>query len=332
MNAITLMLGAAFLWSLYPAIIALSDAQIGAPLFVILIHISSGLSAALFAFLSIKQKAAVWHNLKYYTKSLDMDEWLYLLLIGIVSTLYNFCFVVAMDSTSKVGTAVIIEAWPLIAMFLAPLLITKTWKKVRFTDYIAGFIALIGVGLIMLGDQVDITMMLTDFHAYSQTEDYDSIIGIIIALIGSFCLALSIVLSGQVSNKISEIVLQEDEYTTTCAYIGEAVRRIVALLPSLLLLFAFKDEWNISAEGFGLAVFAGIFIFNIGSMAVTLALLKSPSSTINMLYYISPILAIGWLYLIGQADLTVMIIFGGALVILANLLVLGKNKKPKEIA
>ena len=329
MNAITLMLGSCFLWSLFPAVIALSLGEIGAPMFIIIIHISSGLSASLFAFLSIKQKAAVWHNLKFYTKSLQFEDWLYLFLIGILSTLFNFCFVVAMDSTSKVGTAVIIEAWPLIAMLLAPYLITKAWKKVHFTDYITGFIALMGVGLIMVGDQMDISMMFTDFSAYVQTDDYNSIVGIIIALIGSVCLALSIVLGGQISNKISKIVLQEDEYTVTCAYIGEAVRRIVALLPSLLLLFAFKDEWNISYEGVGLAIFSGVFIFNIGAIAITLALLKSPSSTINMLYYISPVMAVGWLYLIGMADMTVMILFGGALVILANLLVLGKNKKVK---
>lgn len=332
MNAVVMMLGAAFLWSLYPALIAISGDQIGAPVFIMVIHISCGLSAALFAYCSIKQKKTVWHNIKIVTKSLNFDQWLYLMLIGFVSTLYNLCFIVAIGTTSKIGAAIIIEAWPLFAMFLAPLLVTKDWSQVKLRDYVAGVVALIGVGLIMIADQKDLARLITDYRNFIVSDDFWAITGIMAALIGSICLALSIVLCAEISNKISTVILQEKDYSMTCAYIGETIRRIVALPTSLLLIFIFSDDLGVSYEGVAIGTFVGIFIFSIGSMAVTLALLKAPSSTINMLYYISPILAVLWLYLMDLGEITPMIIVGGALVICANLITLDRHKKKQEKA
>lgn len=323
MNAVGMMLIAAFLWSLYPALIALSGGQIGAPLFVLVIHISCGISAGLFAFFAIKQKKIVWHNLKVYTKSLGFDEWIYLFLIGLMTTLYNFCFFYAMQMTSKAGAAFIIEIWPLFAMFLAPYLIKKTWNKVEVKDYVIGFVALIGVFLVMVGGQDLNALLNADF-------DTQSIIGVVLAMIGSFCVALSIVLTSEVGNRISKIVLQEDKPSLSCAAIAEIARRLVALPPSLLLLWAFSDELVYTNKGLAMSVLIGFLIFTIGSLAMRVALLNARSSTINMLYYISPVMAIGWLYVVGLADLTPMILIGGALVILANLLIISKNKPAKE--
>jgi len=330
MNAVVIMLGAALLWSFYPMMVALSEGQIGPALFVLIVHVTCGVSAALFSFIVTKQRRVVWHNLKTLTKSLGFDEWLYLSLIGVVATLFSFCFLVAMESTSKVGAAIIIETWPLLAMFLAPLLITKTWDKIQLDDYIAGAIALVGVGMIVLGDQKNFSKIFTDFYGYSQTDDYHSLIGITAAIIGSLAIASSIVLSTEVSNRISKTVLQEKSFSMNCTFIAEVVRRIVALPATFLLMYAYGEDLFTNVEGAIYAGLTGVLIFNIGNVAISLALLKAKSSNINMLYYLTPIMGVFWLYLIGLGDMTVMILIGGVLVIIANLIIIDKNKRLKK--
>jgi drug/metabolite transporter (DMT)-like permease len=237
---------------------------------------------------------------------------------------------IAMEATSKVGAAIIIETWPLLAMFLAPLLITKDWNKIKFSDYVSGLIALIGVGFIMLGDQKNMTQLFTDFQGYSQSDDFKSIIGIGAALVGSLCIALSIILSTEVSNKISAVVLQEKSHSMNCTFMAETIRRIVALPPTCLLIFAFHEDLYATWEGIALTSITGIFIFNIGNVAISLALLKAKSPNINMIYYLTPILGVFWLYMIGKGDLTPMIFIGGALIILSNLIVIALNQKDKS--
>ncbi len=312
--------------------VALSENQIGSALFVLIVHASCGLSAALFSFIVTKQRARVWHNIKFVIKSLDFGEWLYLGLIGVVATLFSFCFLVAMESTSKVGAAIIIETWPLLAMFLAPMLITKKWEKIGLTDYMAGLIALIGVGMIVLGDQKNFLKIFYDFETYSQSDDFHSLVGIFAAIIGSLAIALSIVLSTEVSNRISKVILQEDDFSMNCTFMAEIVRRIVALPATFILLFGFKEDLFTNFEGAVYATITGILIFNLGNVAISLALLKAKSSNINMLYYITPIMGVFWLYLIGMGDMTIMILIGGVLVIIANLIIIDKNNKNSKKA
>jgi drug/metabolite transporter (DMT)-like permease len=329
MQAIYMMLVSAFLWSLYPVMIALSGDKIGAPVFVMVIHISCGVSSALFAWITIKQKSIVWQNLMTVTKSLNTDQWIYLALIGLVTTLYNFCFFYAMQMTSKVAAAIIIEMWPLFAMFLAPLLISKEWKALKFNDFLIGALGLSGVIIIMLGDQ-NINFLSTEsIHELYESIDPLSLFGIFMAIIGSLCVALSITLSSEVGNRISKVVMQEDTPSLSSAAIAEVVRRCMAIPPSLFLFWAFSSDISYTAQGLAFSVITGIFIFNIGSFTMRVALLRAPSSSINMLYYISPVLAVIWLYIIGEGNLTPTILVGGLLVIVANLAIIQKNRKPK---
>jgi drug/metabolite transporter (DMT)-like permease len=146
-------------------------------------------------------------------------------------------------------------------------------------------------------------------------------------LLGSFCVALSIILSTEVGNKISNTILQEDKASLNAAALAEIVRRVMAIPPSLILVWAFSDDLTFNTEGLILSAFTGIIIFNVGSMLMRVALLRATSPTINMLYYIAPVLAVLWLYFLGMGEITPTIIVGGALVIASNVLVIRKSKK-----
>lgn len=330
MHPIMIMTGAAFLWSLYPALIAISAGSIGPVAFVLLVHIFCGLSAFLLAWVKIRQRRETFKRIWTEARSLGVDQWIFLGVVGLVSTLYNFCFVLAMNMTSKIGAAIIIEAWPIIAMFLSPILITKNWTRVRMTDYIAGVLALIGVVMIMGGGEAGTVGGDSWMRRVFGGDDIVSMIGAFVALIGSISLALSIIFRAEISNRLAQMLSSSGKFDLRCSFLGETVCRIAALPSTLLLLLIFPEDTYLSWSGVGYAMIAGVLIFNIGSVAITLALLRAPSPTINMLYYISPVLAVLWLYLMGQSGMTVSVIFGGVLVILANLMVIAFARRSED--
>ena len=317
MNSVSIMLVASLLWSFYPIMIALSEGKIGPMLLVIVIHISCGLSAFVFGYIKTKQKKETWQRFKGTVKSLNGDQWVYLLCVGLVSTLYNLCFILAMGMTSKISAAIIIEAWPIIAMFLAPILVSKTWKDVTLIDYVAGVVALVGVLILMTQGNIQNLLDGTNLM---------SVVGAMLAFIGSVCLALSILFRAEISNRIAFIFSSSAKHNLRTTFMGEAICRILALPSSLLLLFIFPEDIYLSFEGLTYGVLTGVFIFNIGSVAVTLAMLRASSSSINMLYYLSPILAVVWLYFSGLAEWNNALLYGGALVILSNIIVIKRQK------
>ena len=332
MQAVLSMLVAVFLWSLYPPLVAMGNDYINLIMFVLFIHMASGISALLFSYLKLRWRPGysdIKQRMKKAVKNITLDQFLYLMIVGLVSTLYNFCFIYAMKTTSKVGASIIIETWPIIAMFLAPMLISKAWDKLRFHDFVAALIALIGVAILMIEDQKNLQMMFFDFSNYMGTADFMSLVGIMAAFIGSLCLAASIILRAEISNRISKDILGTEKQGVTCAFMAEFVCRMVALPSTFFLMWVFADDLSIQIEGIVIASFIGVFIFNIGAVAITVALLKATSSSISMLYYLTPVFAVIWLYLLGMAEITPLVIVGGVIVILANLLVL---KRPKDRA
>lgn len=330
MNSVLIMVAAAFIWSLYPALIAVSGNSIGAVSFVLLVHVFCGVSAFLFALPKIHNKKETWAKFITYAKDMDQDQWMFLMMVGLVSTLYNLCFVLAMDMASRIGAAVIIESWPIIAMFLAPILITKKWDKIRGRDYVVGILALIGVSIIMIQGRPPKTSRVEELQSFI-SSDMIGMIGSGIALIGSICLALSIIFRAEVSQKISILLAHKGKFDLRCSFIGEVICRLAALPSSLLLLWIFPEDTFVTWSGAGYALAAGVLIFNLGSVAVTLALLRSTNPAINMLYYLSPVFAVVWLYWLDLTQLNYGVLVGGLLVIAANLLVLKPKNDIREL-
>ena len=326
-SPVVIMSVAAFLWSLFPVLISVNAEYIGAAIFVLVINVSAGLSAALLGFMFLKNKRSFFGKLGGVIKEVTFDQWIFLSIIGVVSALYSFCFIIAVEMTSKVGAAIIIETWPIMAIFLAPLLITKNWGAVGFNDLLAAIIAMIGVILIMVGD-IDVSTWLENNENFQNTE---FVVGLLIAFMGSVFLALSVIFRAEVSNRLKLMFNDEDDKYLSYGFIGEAICRVLTVIPCLFLMMLFPEELNVTPTGLALSSFIGIFIFNIGSVAVTVALLLARSSSINMIYYISPILAVLWFYLLGVGSFTPSILLGGLLVIIANLLVL-KKKKQQSVA
>jgi hypothetical protein len=74
-------------------------------------------------------------------------------------------------------------------------------------------------------------------------------------------------------------------------------------------------------------------IFVIVSTFYSYALLVADNANINLIWYISPVLAAVWLALSGYSQITPMLVLGGFLIIVSNIILISvSSKKKTEIA
>lgn len=321
-----------FIWALYPVFIALGSSESSLGWFILIVHASAAFGAFLCGYLSLKPDLAnktlfkLWGDLK----GLDFDKWVFIFAAGLCSTLYNLCFLCAMIWTSKAGVAVIIETAPVYAMLLTSVVVSKSWESLGLRHAMVSSVILMGVAMVVLADQKDITLLFTDYNNYIKTGDFMSLVGCFIALIGSIMSALSDLMRAQAGNitigYVPENSARYDRELTGIMF-GEALVRIVAIPMALIVLFLFSDVSTFSVTDGLYAFIAGFVIFNFGSITYAAALLKSTNPAIALFDYLSPPISIFLLVILGLATLHIYLVIGTALVIFGNLLLYITDKK-----
>ena len=173
-----------FVWALYPVFIALGASEGALGWFIVIVHGSAALGAFLCGYLSLKPETAnaTLRTLFNHIKTLDFDKWIFIFTAGFCSTLYNLCFLYAMLLTSKAGVAVIIETAPVYAMLLTSVVVTRNWESLGLRHALISAVILMGVALVVLADQNDITLLFTDYNNYIQSADFMSLVGCFVAL------------------------------------------------------------------------------------------------------------------------------------------------------
>lgn len=303
--------------------------------FVVIVHVSAAIGALIFGVYSIHvhKIRSVFKRLKRHLAQASFDQWMFIFAAGLCSTLYNLCFLYAMVLTSKAGVAVIIETSPVIAMFLTSAIVQKTWQNVGLKHALVSLVILMGVICIVIADQQDIGLMTTDFSAYMKTQDYVSLVGCGVALLGSIMSALSDLMRAQVGNIVRHIIPKDAvRYDRDLSGImfGEAIVRLTAIPMALVVLMIFSDVSTFSVSDAVYAFFAGFIIFNIGSITYAAALLKSHNPAIALLDYLSPPLSIVMLVMLGLSDLHPFVILGTILIIIGNAFFVFERAENKE--
>lgn len=323
-----------FIWSLYPVFIALGSSETAMAWFVVIVHVSAALGASVFGFYSLRpdHRGAIGRRLGRQVRNLAMEQWGFVILAGVCSTLYNLCFLYAMILTSKAGVAVIIETAPVIAMLLTSLIVQKQWDKLGWKHAVVSGLILYGVILIVVADQKDAMMLFTDFNAYMQTQDYVSLIGCGIALLGSIMSALSDLMRAQVGNMTRHLIRQSEvryDRDLSGVMLGEAFVRILAVPIAFVVLMMFWDVSEFSLNDSIYAFLAGFLIFNLGSITYAMSLLKSSNPAIALLDYLSPPLSIMMLVALGLSGLHIYVVIGTVLIIAGNAVFVFEKKRPK---
>lgn len=322
MNTFVSMSLAILIWSLYPLGVTTGLKSMGSIEMILIVYIIAGFGATGLALLYLAQR-------KLLTKAIDIQRTLNsrayatILASGVVGVLCHAFFIIALTLANKGGVALLYESWPILAVIATPFLMKKTWKEVSFIEFLVGIIALIGVAIIIFSDS-NIGFPTKETKMLSETMDFTTIGGYILAFAGAYMLALVVITKGMYAEYFKDL---NDTFGATIY--TEMLSRIICVFV-VLGIFLFMDiKIDESSIHWNSVLFVGFVVFVLGGALYTHALLSSQSPTIHIMNYFVPVLAVIWLWLAGEAEVNSGLFIGGTIVTLSNIYLVYAGRKAK---
>ncbi|NCC21741.1 MAG: hypothetical protein EOM26_04665 [Alphaproteobacteria bacterium] len=329
-NGLSFFLFAVFAYSLYPLIMILGAGKTGAVFFVFLSQLFATLSGFAFYYLyNLRRK--VHSDFMSSLPALTNEHWLFVGIVGLCCAVTNIFFIFAASMMNRAGVVVIYDTWPIIAMLLTPVVIQKSWFRIKKRHLFMSLPMLAGIGLIAWGDQTtglpgsaeSMSGYNTNIVAYA---------GILLALMGSATLALFNVMRIQVSNYLEQTMPLVQGRPVLLAIVSETVCRSAAIPFAMLFLVLFPEPRSDTViEGVGWAFALGAGVLFLGNSAYVLAMLRATSPSMHLLWYLVPVFAVFWLWACGLGTITLPVIAGAAIVILSNVY-LELNRRKDDFA
>lgn len=317
MKSVALMILSVFLFSIYP-VLAVTALQDNGPIaFIFMAHFFCAGFSLLCGVRMLRKKhgsATPWKD----AFTLDRPTWKYAAVTGAAAAFNHACLMYAFVLTSEIGATIIYETWPIIAVWLTPILVAKGWREVRRMDYVFGALAVVG-GVFIVGSLNREALLGLDF-AGLMAADTDRLTGYLLAFAGSIGVSISTTLRRNVSKAYRE---KYGEDLLLGVYLSSGVTRLISL-PVLAVIFGFLYEPGVSCltlPGAALAAVTGISVYLMGSVCYARSILENPDPVIPIPDFIAPVMAITWLYLFGYDGIGDMVVIGALFVITANLLV-----------
>ena len=301
-----LMLFSVIAWSLYPLAGAWGTNDINVAEFIIW----ASLISAGFSYMILK--AVLYRNKDKnisLPKFFDLPRMIKIQTIigSIIGMLALVTLLYAFKYMSRAGATVIYEIWPIITMFIAPLLIQKSWESISIKDYFLSLLALIGVGLISYPE------LQSEF--FKESHPVWKYALLLLPLFGGVCMAVFSTIKVRVSHLI------EIKEAPLCSFllvqIYFALFTAIAALP--LLFFWPDQESSYTLQNISCLFFVGIVTYALGNLAYAIALLRTEKSNIVVLWYMVPVLSVFFLWIAGETNITPYIILGSCFIISANL-------------
>ena len=231
------------------------------------------------------------------------------ILIGSLTVLLSFaCLLLSFSYMSKAGATVIFEIWPIIAMYISPLLIKKGWEKISRKDMAFSAIAFIGVIFLLYPEAPGpfLASFLSFHDAYHM----------LLPLFGGVFMAVASVMKARVSHQ-----LENKKYQITSLLKIQTFFSLGVIVLSVPFTLFWPDKQSVfTFENIMAVAFIGVFIHTLGNVSYTMAVLRSSKANIVVLWYLMPIFSVLWLWLAGQSTITPYIIWGSIFIITANLI------------
>lgn len=329
MNAVNAMLIAALSFSFCPLLYAIGNENVSSLVQAFYVQLSVTLVSTIIIFYKTRSLVVIYDTLKSLF-SLPWHIWIVIVLSGLGGYMGTLFFLWAINLMSDAGAAIIMEAWPLLAVLIAPALIPNYEQNIRILDLLLMIILAIGLFMICAGDSgLTFEEFITNPFFMFQMNSYDELAGMICAFMSAFCYAWAGVSRPYFlailprEYKIKFLSSQKPWYESLFAFWLTCLTAI-----PLSLIFALYYEGTIIVPADNIFIFAllGIFLTSMGCF-YAYSLMMTKKSTINLLWYISPILAAAWLIIFGYSEVTPLLIAGGFLIILSNIILILTNKK-----
>lgn len=330
MNAVTAISLSALAFSFYPLLNAFGLGVTTPILFALLNHIATILVCYGVLVLFMKSPSRTHGALKEFM-ALPLETRLIAVFSGISVYLGGLCFLFALSLMSKAGAAIIMEMWPILAIFIAPVLMTeKKWKSMGLLNAVLILLSLTGLLMITASESgMTFSRFLQNPFFMFVNQDAYAYIGIVVAFLAAFCFAFSGVSRSHFANKLppdfrhrhfgKTETITESLYTYLLTY-------ILGFPLALVLLLFLEPEAGASIASILPVAFNG-FVLVATSSLYSYAVLKADNANINLIWYFAPLLAAIWLSLFGLSRITEMLVIGGGLIVIANIVLILSSRK-----
>lgn len=216
---------------------------------------------------------------------------------------YSFLFI------SRANATVVFETWPFFGMIGTSLLLRHHFDKLSQRSLWLGMVAMLGLALVVwAGQTIDEVPGLAS-HPLK---------GALAAVGSAVAMAASVSLHVKARLIIGDIPEMKD-----AALITNVLAKGISSIFFAMLLIAFQPWDNIESAESVVWIFVllnGALIISIGSATYSEALARSSRSELILLWYLTPLIAVFWLWLFGLDQVTEMLVLGGLFIISANLL------------
>jgi drug/metabolite transporter (DMT)-like permease len=329
MNATISMLIAALSFSFCPLLYALSLTGASAMTQALYVQIAVTVVASI-GLVGLRRNMSAFIAPTKELFKLPWETWTVIILSGVAGYMGTLFFLWSLKYMSEAGAAIIMESWPILAVFIAPVLMRNHTNRIRLVDVF--IIGLIIFGALMINGS-DANMSVGQFidnpFFMFQDRSFENYIGIFCAFMSAFCYAWA----GSSRPYFSALLPFEyrKKHFSKGAPFFETLYSFwltcLSAMPIAIVVNIFMDEsLLISQSNIIISLSLGICLTIMGCM-YAYSLMVSNTSMINLLWYIAPILATLWLVIFGYSQITPLFILGGGLIIGANLLLVLSSKK-----
>lgn len=224
-------------------------------------------------------------------------------LAGLAITVASFSYYFSMTSENKVESAILLEFWPVLSMFFGVALLSRThWENVPGYAWVCAALAFAG-SIILLLDRVGgiQTWNLNPFNLF--------------AFIGAIFYGLSGNLQAILGSRIE--LESEFEKTVIVRFFAD----FLSFLMTLAVIPFFDMEWSWDRSFLFSTLYLGLFIYTASAFFFNHSLRLASSPSINLLFYIAPVIGVLWLDLFGYGEITRFAVLGASLILISNVLV-----------
>ncbi len=308
---------AVFIWGSYPYAAVLGLHTMTGIELVFFTTLTASIIISAIAFFYFLQRGKI-SNLIESHKNLPASAWWTIMANGFTHAICHGFFMVALTMSNKAGVSLIYEAWPVMALIMTPFFFQKKWKEVGLRDFIICLIALGGVLVVILSN-TEIETPFSQNKNISTETNYIELLGYVLALLGGYACALSVVLKGVIAERFRDL-----NYDTGAIIISEVHSRVIAFIIMLIafLIFApFSTEplLQVGNIHWGSVLYVGFVVAILGGGFYTYALINTDNPTIHILNYFVPLIAVLILWMMGESTVNTGIWLGGILIVVANI-------------
>jgi drug/metabolite transporter (DMT)-like permease len=334
MNAIIAITISAIAFSFYPLLNSIALQYTSPFLLALCIQIATIVFSASYLLITQKHISQLRYLFHSFWK-LDFEIKIIPFISGIGIYLGGIFFIFALSLMSKAGASLIMETWPILALIISPVVLRK---KQSFSALDAVLILVSFIGLLFITaaeSEKPLESFIQNPFFIFNSQDFSGSIGIMVAVLSAICLAGSSIARSYFVSILpvdfrikffkKKDTISEANFTYLLTYLFGFP---LALISFLLMEDSIFIDINASLP----IIMIGV-IFVIVSTFYSYALLVADNANINLIWYISPVLAAVWLALSGYSQITPMLVLGGFLIIVSNIILISvSSKKKTEIA